>query len=147
MRRYITITVFALFIFSSQILGHSGRTDSNGGHYNRKTGEYHYHNGGGGSGNQYQKEGGGSVIGWVIIIIGGVLVWMLFSKFMSQNDAFSSLNGYTIHKVIITKRQNRRQFNGTKINNSVTMYEVRLKGVTVAQFITKGAAEYYAETH
>lgn len=23
---------------------HSGRTDANGGHYNRKTGEYHYHN-------------------------------------------------------------------------------------------------------
>ena len=23
---------------------HPGRTDSNGGHYNRKTGEYHYHN-------------------------------------------------------------------------------------------------------
>ncbi len=27
-------------------LAHSGRTDANGGHYNRKTGEYHYHNGG-----------------------------------------------------------------------------------------------------
>ena len=25
---------------------HSGRTDKNGGHYNRKTGEYHYHNAG-----------------------------------------------------------------------------------------------------
>ena len=25
---------------------HSGRTDSRGGHYNRKTGQYHYHNGG-----------------------------------------------------------------------------------------------------
>ena len=25
---------------------HSGRTDANGGHYNRKTGEYHYHNSG-----------------------------------------------------------------------------------------------------
>lgn len=25
---------------------HSGRTDSKGGHYNRRTGEYHYHNGG-----------------------------------------------------------------------------------------------------
>jgi hypothetical protein len=27
-------------------LSHGGRTDANGGHYNRKTGEYHYHNGG-----------------------------------------------------------------------------------------------------
>ena len=25
---------------------HSGRTDANGGHYNRKTGQYHYHNSG-----------------------------------------------------------------------------------------------------
>ena len=25
---------------------HSGRTDANGGHYNRKTGQYHYHGGG-----------------------------------------------------------------------------------------------------
>jgi len=25
---------------------HSGRTDGNGGHFNRSTGEYHYHNGG-----------------------------------------------------------------------------------------------------
>ena len=25
---------------------HPGRTDANGGHYNRKTGEYHYHGGG-----------------------------------------------------------------------------------------------------
>lgn len=25
------------------VLAHSGRTDANGGHYNRKTGEYHYH--------------------------------------------------------------------------------------------------------
>lgn len=28
------------------VFAHSGRTDKNGGHYNRKTGEYHYHNSG-----------------------------------------------------------------------------------------------------
>lgn len=28
------------------LLSHSGRTDSNGGHYDRSSGEYHYHNGG-----------------------------------------------------------------------------------------------------
>lgn len=32
--------------FQSIAMAHSGRTDSNGGHYNRKTGEYHYHNSG-----------------------------------------------------------------------------------------------------
>lgn len=28
------------------LFGHGGRTDSQGGHYNRKTGEYHFHNSG-----------------------------------------------------------------------------------------------------
>ena len=31
---------------SNDVFPHSGRTDSSGGHYNRKTGEYHYHGGG-----------------------------------------------------------------------------------------------------
>ena len=31
---------------SNEVFPHSGRTDSSGGHYNRKTGEYHYHGGG-----------------------------------------------------------------------------------------------------
>lgn len=66
MRRYIIITLITFLICYSSF-GHSGRTDSNGGHYNRKTGEYHYHNGGDGNG-----------IGWVIII-GGVL-FFLFLK-------------------------------------------------------------------
>jgi hypothetical protein len=38
--------VFTLLIFTPPSFSHSGRTDANGGHYNRKTGEYHYHNGG-----------------------------------------------------------------------------------------------------
>lgn len=43
-------TSWILFVFlislSAIVFAHSGRTDANGGHYNRKTGEYHYHNGG-----------------------------------------------------------------------------------------------------
>ncbi len=42
------ITVLAM-LNSTLVYGHSGRTDANGGHYNRSTGEYHYHNGGGSS--------------------------------------------------------------------------------------------------
>ena len=34
------VAVLASFTFV-----HSGRTDGNGGHYNRSTGEYHYHHG------------------------------------------------------------------------------------------------------
>ena len=33
-------------LFVSTASAHPGRTDSNGGHYNRRTGEYHYHNSG-----------------------------------------------------------------------------------------------------
>ena len=36
----------AVFVFfSPAALAHPGRTDANGGHYNRSTGEYHYHHG------------------------------------------------------------------------------------------------------
>ena len=40
----LILTACVLFYDSAQT--HSGRTDANGGHYNRKTGEYHYHNSG-----------------------------------------------------------------------------------------------------
>lgn len=40
------VLLFVLFIsVVSCCFAHSGRTDSNGGHYNRSTGEYHYHHG------------------------------------------------------------------------------------------------------
>ena len=38
------LSLVILFI-SSLLFGHSGRTDSNGGHYNRTTGLYHFHHG------------------------------------------------------------------------------------------------------
>lgn len=45
-----TVSVFVLtclLTFSGFLAdAHPGRTDSNGGHWNRKTGEYHYHNSG-----------------------------------------------------------------------------------------------------
>ena len=40
----LILTAGMLFYNSADT--HSGRTDANGGHYNRKTGEYHYHNSG-----------------------------------------------------------------------------------------------------
>lgn len=45
-KRILALVVILLVTFPLLVLAHSGRTDSNGGHYNRKTGEYHYHNGG-----------------------------------------------------------------------------------------------------
>jgi hypothetical protein len=41
----ITISVILLFVFLISASAHSGRTDANGGHWNRSTGEYHYHTG------------------------------------------------------------------------------------------------------
>lgn len=38
----VLLAVFLLTIFAA---AHPGRTDDNGGHYNRATGEYHYHHG------------------------------------------------------------------------------------------------------
>ena len=46
------LIILSLVLTTSMLLSydsaytHSGRTDANGGHYNRKTGEYHYHNSG-----------------------------------------------------------------------------------------------------
>lgn len=43
--RYALI-LFIAVLTPSLCSSHSGRTDANGGHYNRSTGEYHFHNGG-----------------------------------------------------------------------------------------------------
>ena len=49
-KRVLFITIFLILLsMSLSSMAHPGRTDANGGHYNRKTGEYHYHNGGGSS--------------------------------------------------------------------------------------------------
>ena len=37
------IVTLMLLLNGGGVLSHSGRTDSSGGHYNRKTGGYHYH--------------------------------------------------------------------------------------------------------
>ena len=41
----IILLVAALLSLSIGVYAHSGRTDSNGGHWNHKTGTYHYHSG------------------------------------------------------------------------------------------------------
>ena len=46
-KSFLLTSLFLIFLIAviSNVLAHPGRTDSNGGHWNRKTGEYHYHNG------------------------------------------------------------------------------------------------------
>ena len=45
MKKIIPLFIIFISLFSITSYAHSGRTDSNGGHYNRSTGEYHYHHG------------------------------------------------------------------------------------------------------
>ena len=42
----LLIALTAMLVFVGAGYTHSGGLDSKGGHYNRKTGEYHYHRGG-----------------------------------------------------------------------------------------------------
>lgn len=44
LRRFSALLA-VLLLLASPALAHSGRTDSQGGHYNRSTGEYHFHHG------------------------------------------------------------------------------------------------------
>jgi len=41
----ILILLISYSVFVCNVFAHSGRTDANGGHWNRSTGEYHYHTG------------------------------------------------------------------------------------------------------
>lgn len=44
-KRLLAFLLAFLLLLSPAALAHSGKTDANGGHYDRSTGEYHYHHG------------------------------------------------------------------------------------------------------
>jgi len=67
---YTCIMLTCTWLLHSTAYTHSGRTDANGGHYNRTTGVYHYHNSYGGYGEDTYLIVGG------IILIGGIC-WIL----------------------------------------------------------------------
>lgn len=60
-RAILVFAIMLLFCFST--FGHSGRTDANGGHFNRKTGEYHIHN------NGRSNDGNGLVVLGIILVV------------------------------------------------------------------------------
>ena len=45
MKRFFLILFLLLLLFTVTVSSHPGRTDSNGGHWNRQEGTYHYHSG------------------------------------------------------------------------------------------------------
>jgi hypothetical protein len=63
--RKLVLSVIIVFSHYSFLLAHSGRTDSDGGHFNRKTGEYHYHNSG-----EKDNDSGKTIV----LVISGIFV-------------------------------------------------------------------------
>ena len=59
--------IYISLFFCCNLFSHGGRTDSDGGHYNRTTGEYHYHNKSSGFG----KFVGGAVSIFILLAIFG----------------------------------------------------------------------------
>lgn len=45
MKKRLLTLLLCLFLLCPSALAHGGKTDANGGHYDRSTGEYHYHHG------------------------------------------------------------------------------------------------------
>lgn len=44
-KRTAVIAILLALVLASPCVAHSGRTDSDGGHYDHSTGDYHYHHG------------------------------------------------------------------------------------------------------
>lgn len=42
---FIAAVIFLCGVLTIPVIAHSGKTDSNGGHYDSSTGQYHYHHG------------------------------------------------------------------------------------------------------
>lgn len=45
MKKLLFMIAIAIYVLPVIVLAHPGKTDANGGHWNHKTGEYHYHHG------------------------------------------------------------------------------------------------------
>lgn len=68
MKKKILLILMSLIIGISQVGAHSGRLDSNGGHYNRKTGKY------------YKHRGDSNVGTIILIVLGGLLLYGMFKS-------------------------------------------------------------------
>ena len=79
MKKYIIITIVAfvfIFLFTTTIVAHSGRTDSFGGHWDHSTGTYHYH-----SGSSSQLEIDFSVISIICVILVVIVIVLIAIAF------------------------------------------------------------------
>ena len=90
------IAVFMIVSAMTPVFAHSGRTDSNGGHWDHSNGTYHYHNNGSGSSSNSSSSSSSSnssssaasgcnslfsilgVIIIIVVILGFVLIFKYF---------------------------------------------------------------------
>jgi|GEM_PF-3499195 len=71
--------ILFLLLFFTIVGGHSGRTDSKGGHYDTKTGEYHFH---------HHSNGNFILIGCGILLVLILSVYIFSKKIPSQTKTF-----------------------------------------------------------
>lgn len=81
MKKKVLISSLVLIcIIAVSVFAHSGNTDSNGGHYNRTTGKYHYHHGE----RAHQHKDGKCPYDkdYNIFVIGGIIVSLIGVPFI-----------------------------------------------------------------
>lgn len=89
------IILLILLINKFTFFAHSGNTDSKGGHYNTKTGEYHYHN-----------HDNNNFVLFIILFIG--LACFYFLYVISQNPTKTKILSNTNSKIsVLTPEQKR----------------------------------------
>ena len=76
MKKSISLILFYIITCMNTVYAHSGRTDANGGHFNRKTGSYHYHHGY--SAHQHPNGDCPYEFLWLKILIAIVCAWLIF---------------------------------------------------------------------
>ena len=89
------LLVLLLLITSGALYAHSGRTDENGGHYDRINGGYHYHNDGNVnrsndyyySNNSKKSDSSNKWIFWFVIPL--ILIWIVY--ILNELNVFNNL--------------------------------------------------------
>lgn len=125
--------LYIFFFIINLVLAHSGRTDSDGGHYNRSTGEYHYHN----SSNGFLNI---VFLGFIVFII--LIVLSRKSKPKKQYNE-NKKNNFTYENKLEDTINYLQQKNSEKIDNNILYllklmnYDInRIKSLTTLKIVS-----------
>ena len=142
----IAILIIGVFAIGNSVRSHSGRTDSSGGHYNRKTGTYHYHNSGrsksistyGGSSAASQRS---SALAKEVVIFEGVPEMKLQADGKKQNphplEKLSKIKAAE-YRCVITKKGDKYYWK-SRDNKELRRYE---SGIYITFSRTDGSPDY-----